>query len=76
MQEFLGKGKIIYRFQSGLRKNYSTNTCLGHLTDKITTEFEKHLFTGITLIDLQTAFDTIDHQILAKKMKYPCFHKM
>ena len=76
MQEFLGKGKIIYRFQPGFQKNYSTNTCLGHLTDKITTEFEKHIFTGITLIDLQTAFDTIDHQILKKKMKYLCFHKM
>ena len=76
MQEFLGKGKIIYRFQFGFRKNYSTSTCLGHLTDKITTGFEKHLFTGIILNDLQTAFDTIDHQILTKKMKYLCFHKM
>ena len=69
-QEFLSKNKILYRFQSGFRKNYSTNTCLGHLTDKITTGFEKGLFTGMILIDLQKAFDTIDHQILIKKMKY------
>ena len=51
-------------------KNYSTNTCLGHLTDNITTTFEKFLFTGMILIDLQKEFDTIDHQILLKKMKY------
>ena len=35
-------------------------TCLGHLTDKITTGFEKGLFTGVVFIDLQKAFDTID----------------
>ena len=40
-----------------------------HLTDKITTRFEKVLFTGMILIDLQKAFDTIDHQILIKKIK-------
>ena len=64
----------MYRFQSGFPKNYSTNTFLGHLTDKITTGFEKS-FTGMILIDLQKAFDTIDHQILLKKMKYLGFSK-
>ena len=74
-QEFLSKNKILYRFQSGFRKNYSTNTCLGHLTDKITTRFEKGLFTGMMLIDLQKVFDTIDHQIFIKEMKYLGFSK-
>ena len=74
-QEFLSKNKILYRFQSGFRKNYSINTCLGHLTDKITTGFEKSLFTGMILIDLQKAFDTIDHQILIRKRKYLGFSK-
>ena len=59
----------------GFQKNYSTNTGLGHLTDKINTRFEKGLFTGMVLIDLQKAFDTIDHQILLKKMKYLGFSK-
>ena len=74
-QEFLSKNKILYRFQSGFQKNYSTNTCLRHLTDKITTRFEKGFFTGMILINLQKAFGTIDHQILIKKMKYLCFSK-
>ena len=42
-QELLSQNKILYRFQSGFWKNYSTNTCLGHLTDKITAGFEKGL---------------------------------
>ena len=69
-QESLSKNKILYRFQSGFPKNYSTNSCLGHLTDKITIGFEKGIFAGMILIDLQKAFDTIDHQILIRKMKY------
>ena len=74
-EEFLSKNKLLCRFQSGFQKSYSTDTCLGHLIDKITTGFEKGLFTGMILIDLQKAFDTIDHQILLKKMEYLGFSK-
>ena len=74
-EEILSMNKILYRFQSSFRKNYSANTFPGHLTGKITTGFEKGLFTGMTLIDLRKACDTIDHQILLKKMKYFGFFK-
>ena len=67
----MSKCKILYRFLSDFRKNYSTNTCLGYLTEEITAGFEKNLFTGMILIDLKKAFDSTDHQILLKKMK--CF---
>ena len=43
--------------------------------DKITTGSEKDLFPGMVLIDLQKVFDTTDHQILLKKMKYLGFTK-
>ena len=66
---------IILRFQSGFQKNYSTNTLLGYRTYKITTRFEKGLFTGMILIGLQKTFDTIDHQVLLQKMKYLGFSK-
>ena len=62
-QDFLSKNKLLYSFQLGFWKNYSTNTCLGYLTDKITTRFEKDLFAGMILINL------------LKKMKYLGFSK-
>ena len=43
------------------------NSCLT-LTDKINKGFESGKYTGLILIDLQKAFDTIDHEILLKKM--------
>ena len=38
------------------------------LTDKISKGFDSGLLTGMILIDLQKAFDTIDHNILLQKM--------
>lgn len=65
--ELLIKKKNFYRFQSGFRKTYSTNKCLGHLTDKITTGFEKGILTRMISIDFQEPFVNSDHQILLKK---------
>ena len=39
-----------------------------YLTDKVKIGFEEGLLTGMVLIDLQKAFDTIDHSILLEKM--------
>ena len=68
-QSFLDENKILYTYQSGFRKHYSTDTCLSYLTDRLRNGFEKGLLTGMILIDLQKAFDTIDHSILLEKMK-------
>ena len=67
-QEFLDKNNILYRYQSGFRNHHSTDTCLSYLTDKVKIGFEEGLLTGMVLIDLQKAFDTIDHSILLEKM--------
>ena len=68
-QSFLDENKILYTYQSGFRKHYSTDICLSYLTDRLCNGFEKGLLTGMILIDLQKAFDTIDHSILLEKMK-------
>ena len=44
-------------------------TCLSFLTDKILKAFDEGLLTGMILIDLQKAFDTIDHEILFENLK-------
>ena len=65
--EFIDKYNILYKFQSGFRKYHSTDFCLSYLTDKISKGFDSGLLTGVILIDLQKAFDTIDHRILLLK---------
>ena len=67
---FLEKNKILYKYQSGFRSNHSTNVCLSYLTNKILKGFDDGKITGMILIDLQKAFDTIDHKILLDKMRY------
>ena len=66
---FLSDEDILYNYQSGFRGNHSTNLCLSFLTDKILKVFDKGLLTGMIVIDLQKAFDTIDHEILLQKLK-------
>ena len=36
-KEFLSLNKILYDYQSGFRKNHSTDTCLSFLNDKVLT---------------------------------------
>ena len=72
---FLSDKNVLYKDQSGLRANHLTNLCLSFLTDKISKGFDKGLLTGMILINLQNAFDTIDHEILLQKRKAIKFSK-
>ena len=75
MQAFLDENKILFRFQSRFRKHFSTDLCLSYLNNKIATGFESGLHTGMVLIDLQKALDTINHKILINKMEFLGFSK-
>ena len=66
--DFLDKHNILYKFQSGFWKNHSTGFYLSYLTNKISKGFDSGSLTGMILIDLQKAFDTIDHNILLLKI--------
>ena len=61
--------KLLYKFQSGFRGRFSTDTCLIHLTDFIKFQMDKDHLLGMVLLDLQKAFDTVDHKILLMKME-------
>ena len=52
VDNFLLQNNILCNYQSGFRKNYSTDLCLSFLNGKILKSFDKGLFTGIILIDL------------------------
>ena len=48
---------------------YSTETALMYLSDHIRGNLDKGLLTGMVIIDLQKAFDTVDHRIVGEKLK-------
>ena len=68
LNDFLCSHNLIYEYQSGFRRSYSTDTALTYLSDRIRLNMDAGLYTGIVLIDLQKAFDTVDHNILALKL--------
>ena len=67
-QTYLDRNNLLSKFQSGFRQNYSTDTTLSHLTDKIQRGFDEGLFTGMILTDLQKTFNIIDHNIFLNKL--------
>ena len=50
---FLSNNEILYNYHSGFQKNYSTDSWLTLLYDKILKGFDKGLVTDMILINLQ-----------------------
>ena len=67
---FLNLHNCIYDLQFGFRAKHSTNHALFSLTETIRDALDSGNFACGIFIDLQKAFDTVDHQILLKKLEY------
>ncbi|KAJ8017557.1 hypothetical protein HOLleu_44948 [Holothuria leucospilota] len=73
LYEYLSKNKLLCDNQSGFRPAHSCETALINMVDTWLENIDKGLYTGIILIDLSKAFDTVNHDILLNKLKvYGC----
>ena len=70
LYSFLTKHELLFRRQFGFRKNHSTNHALISLVESIKKEIDNQKFVYGIFIDLQKAFDTVDHDVLIQKLNY------
>ena len=69
MCNFLSKNNIIYNLQFGLRQQYSTSHALINIAENIEALDDGNIGCGV-FVDLQKAFDNVDHQILLAKLSH------
>lgn len=66
---YLEKYNIHDRFQSGFRKLHSTETALLKVTNDIMMSADSGEYTVLVLLDLTSAFDTVNHTILINRLR-------
>jgi hypothetical protein len=67
---FLSKNNVIYDRQFCFRKGFSTSHALLSITERIRQALDKGQFACGIFVDLQKAFDTVDHKILIHKLSH------
>ena len=66
---FLDQQGLLPKFQSGFRKNHSTETALLKVLSDIVDAADRKKVTLLGLLDLSAAFDTVDHEILLHRLE-------
>ena len=70
LYKFLEKHEILYTLQFGFRASHSINHALVSLTEAIKNSLDNRKFGCGIFIDLQKAFDTVNHNILLMKLEH------
>lgn len=70
LSKFLTNCKTLYPLQFGFRSNHSTTNLLINCIEKIFKALDSGNFGCSVFIDLQKAFDTVDHHILFSKLRH------
>ena len=70
LYDFLSNNNILFDNQFGFRKNRSTTLALIQITERIRESIDNKKFGCGIYIDLSKAFDTVNHDILLKKLEH------
>ena len=73
--KFLQQHNLLSVYQSGFRSLHSNSTCLTDVTNTLLQNIDKGQLTGLVLLDLTKAFDTVDHSLLLDKLASLGFSK-
>ena len=67
---FTNENKLLTNCQFGFRKGHSTSHGITHVNERITDHLEKKRVCAALFIDLKSAFDTVDLNVLIKKLEH------
>ena len=68
--KYLEEKNCIYSLQFGFRKKNATNDALIEITEKVRKALDNNEYACGIFVDLQKAFDTVNHKILIKKLEH------
>ena len=68
LYSFFSENNVLHKKQFGFQKQHSTDHAIVYLVNQILKSFENKCYTLGVFIDLKKAFDTVDHNILLKKL--------
>lgn len=68
LYRYLSKYEVLHQSQSGFRQNHSCQTALINIVDKWLQEMNDGNINLSVLLDFKKAFDTVDHDILCRKL--------
>ena len=66
----LDQNEILYNNQYGFRNNHPATHAVIDITEKIRNAFDSKYYACRVFIDLEKAFDTVNHTVLLDKLKY------
>ena len=70
LYNFLEEFHVFYDLQYSFRKKYSTDHALLSIIEEIRQNLDKGLFSCRVFVDLEKAFDTVNHKNLLVKLEH------